>query len=895
MEPTSPQQQEERILLTYINWLDLPEGAKRLFQNNKKIWKKKMRGYRSKYHIRWNGALDQLSPPESKFLLGIVKSLRRELKPYPYHLADVLCPVLKLTPFKYYGDLLMEVLKAERAYDSMPNFTAADCLRLLEIGRNRYIHILNKYRAIGWMARLNRGSLTKLLPQTPAPSYPEHWFIIRSTMLPSEPLKGLSEEESSITQRLQREPCMAGQLSKDLIREMFVKQLVYYEVPIHDEDRIVVPPLSTRDFVINRTTTDDFEKLMYQIFVSLSENSTVRDLCHLLSADVTMIKDAVSFYCRLGIAKKKTAPPLEAHSNLWHPSWLQEYLPADPSLPPMPLHRGPSRQDISALHRQPSKAFVAPLPRIGFVFASDLAAYLMMGNLSASLKSHAMTLFEVGKLQDEALDDFIRELDQVKNLEEGDTAIYFTHAVSLRETLSFLRQNEAFQLPGCARSVDLLRIDSLNSLDAASRFRLLERHYGVLVSMCPLSLPHALLYHNTKPMFFGPPLPLAVSIWSKLFLYHAVGCGPVSIFFVRGSRIFKLPRVLQIFDVFLVTPWEQQPQEVVVDLLLPYLNEFLLCSPVLVQGIVRNSNKSIPVKSTQEASSDVVSPLPQLSSPTSKHANSVSTMDGTRFSDSDIVSDENDIDSEEGDVITPLTSPSIGQQPPKDNSVSTVSISASCHWDDVALPCSPESLINSGHNLVQQYDISRLLSNFESRTGLGLNRFMGFFRWIGIPENVISDDSGRSDSVEDSRAAQIRRRTSYAALSSFSSTASSSVGNLSSVSWVPFEVQFGIPLHDIHLNRRIRENARVFDCFTQDSVSRFLDDQRAFVLKFLEFIIDQIIDSDGSEKKLASQEFLSELETERQGSDESIMGTFFPTYNVVFDGSCITRYQEVPL
>ena len=36
-----------------------------------------------------------------------------------------------------------------------------------------------------------------------------------------------------------------------------------------------------------------------------------------------------------------------------------------------------------------------------------------MGNLSPGLKSHAVTMFEVGKLSDESLDSFIAELEKV--------------------------------------------------------------------------------------------------------------------------------------------------------------------------------------------------------------------------------------------------------------------------------------------------------------------------------------------------------------------------------------------------------------------------------------------------------------------------------------------------
>ena len=42
---------------------------------------------------------------------------------------------------------LIFILLAERSYDQIPNFSAADALRLTGIGRNEFIDIMNKCRS----------------------------------------------------------------------------------------------------------------------------------------------------------------------------------------------------------------------------------------------------------------------------------------------------------------------------------------------------------------------------------------------------------------------------------------------------------------------------------------------------------------------------------------------------------------------------------------------------------------------------------------------------------------------------------------------------------------------------------------------------------------------------
>jgi FAM91 N-terminus len=49
---------------------------------------------------------------------------------FPYHLASYVCQVLRTTPFKYYCDLLFSVMREERSYDFIPNFTVGGCAGL---------------------------------------------------------------------------------------------------------------------------------------------------------------------------------------------------------------------------------------------------------------------------------------------------------------------------------------------------------------------------------------------------------------------------------------------------------------------------------------------------------------------------------------------------------------------------------------------------------------------------------------------------------------------------------------------------------------------------------------------------------------------------------------------
>ncbi len=80
---------------------------------------------------------------------------------------------------------------------------------------------------------------------------------------------------------------------------------------------------------------------------------------------------------------------------------------------------------------------------------------------------------------------------------------FFDHAETLRQTVAFLRKNPIFALAQNVCSfllfallpsqdstevgLDLLRCESLNSLDPVTCSRVLEKNYLLLVSMAPLN------------------------------------------------------------------------------------------------------------------------------------------------------------------------------------------------------------------------------------------------------------------------------------------------------------------------------------------------------------------------------------------------------------------------
>jgi len=72
---------------------------------------------------------------EKRYYEEMMRYSQEHLMLYPYHLSDVIVRGLRVTPFTYYINMMSDIMTQEKSYDSLPNFTAADCKSALFVIR----------------------------------------------------------------------------------------------------------------------------------------------------------------------------------------------------------------------------------------------------------------------------------------------------------------------------------------------------------------------------------------------------------------------------------------------------------------------------------------------------------------------------------------------------------------------------------------------------------------------------------------------------------------------------------------------------------------------------------------------------------------------------------------
>lgn len=650
-------QEIEQGILAQKRWADLDNRMRDLIGSSQEYDKKILR-YSIENQLRYRGNLVRfVINDEYEYYRELLKYSRDHLMLFPYHLSDFIITGMRITPFQYYLSTMTQIIEQEKSYDTLPNFTAADCLRLLGIGRNQYIDIMNELRST-YRRFLGIGvkrSARSLLPNKPDKEVPiEPWWFVNAGYITEDDVRSMvTPSERSIVDRLVSPDGLSNQilacdLNEEHVRSLYLKGLIYLDVPIYDDDYIVVPPLE--GFVMNRVTGDYFETLLYKIFVSIDQNTPVQELASILKIDIRLVKNAVSMYCRLKFAYKKN---IYIDIQKCHPSWrnhlekyrqmginvsqqmtnpsrhisdfINELASAEdydhgtevtdnpPSItdPTSQSFQDQSKQELpkSLMTHSPSTLLspssaqtscaASNAKKIVFFYDSNLAAFLMMGNLSTKLKNHAVTMFEVGKLSDEWIDSLLVELSKIKgdSIEEDgyEAKRYYIHALMLHRTIEFIRtdlslasdllHNNNSVTDGESQRVglDLIRIESLSNLDTESCQRFLKKNYQLIISVAPLNQDVKLNAASSLP-HLGPGSPLINSLWFRLYIYHVTGYGPPSLLLLQGYRLASLPDVFLKYETLLINHWNREPTCVTLNSALNTINEALTHSPLLVQA-----------------------------------------------------------------------------------------------------------------------------------------------------------------------------------------------------------------------------------------------------------------------------------------------------------------------
>lgn len=291
--------------LTHFELLPAFVKGKVAGTNPEHVWQDLMVSYHAEQHVRFKN-YDQMP-----FYRDLVRALRVKLEVFPYHL----CRFLNFTsPFDYYIEMLSDLLRVQKNYDTLPTFTAADILRIVGIHRNSYTDLLQKCKEKGWISKISR-AIRSMLPKHPLNIPVDGWWIV-FPLLHKRPRKTANKNEVDCLSEIckdfvSKSHNTAGRYDREAIEGLFKATVVEFDIELDSYKFELIRDI--KNFIPDKS---GFGKQIGEILKLCESHSDFDSILKHSKLRSEIVKDALSLLCRLGFLEVQSAS-----SSDWHRSW----------------------------------------------------------------------------------------------------------------------------------------------------------------------------------------------------------------------------------------------------------------------------------------------------------------------------------------------------------------------------------------------------------------------------------------------------------------------------------------------------------------------------------------------------------------------------------------------
>ncbi|KAK8696628.1 hypothetical protein V6N13_001760 [Hibiscus sabdariffa] len=377
------------------------------------------------------------------------------------------------------------------------------------------------------MWKLNKSIAKEMLPTQPVDFPVEPWWGVCLVNFTMEEFKKLSEDETAMIDKICREEANAlVHFDPDIIKALYRRGLIYFDVPIYPDDRI-------KGLKSHAVTLYEAGKLGHGSIADLCKDLSTLEGTKFEGVLQEFANHAYSLRCVLecllsgGVAADTRATEVVDRIGVSISGYDESSTVADVGLTDVSEHSfaNETEENVNGNNN---------------LETSQEDSFLGNSAPETAVDDGSATLSEDGNLSSEVSKSGLKI-----NVQNGEKTIQAEGPDMGKGTPRKIKKYR----------VDILRCESLASLPKATLDRLFLRDYDIIVSMIPLP-PSSVLPGPTGPIHFGPPSHSSMTPWMKLVLYSTVASGPLSVVLMKGVCLRMLPAPLAGCEKALIWSWD---------------------------------------------------------------------------------------------------------------------------------------------------------------------------------------------------------------------------------------------------------------------------------------------------------------------------------------------------